>query len=47
VRYSPVQWSGNLMAYGLFVSHLTFIAGLLFAAVHGLGDAMVLRWRTI
>lgn len=45
--YGPEQWSGNLMAYGLFISHLTFIAGLLFAAVHGPGRTLVLRWRPI
>lgn len=45
--YGPEQWSGNLMAYGLFITHLTFIAGLLFAAVHGPGDRLVLRWRPI
>ncbi len=45
--HGPEHWSGNLMAYGLFVSHLTFIAGLLFAAVHGPGNAMVLRRRPI
>ena len=45
--YGSEQWSGNLMAYGLFVSHLTFIAGLLFAAVHGPGDRLVLRWRPL
>jgi len=44
--YGPEQW-GNLMTYGQFVTHLTFIAGLLFAAVHGPGDRMVLRWRPI
>jgi uncharacterized membrane protein YphA (DoxX/SURF4 family) len=43
--YGPEKWSGNLMAYGLFVSHLTFIAGLLFAAVHGPGDTLVLRTK--
>jgi putative oxidoreductase len=45
--YGPEQWSGNLMSYGLFVSHLTFIAGLLFAAVHGPGHALVPRRRRI
>ena len=45
--YGPEQWSGNLMAYGMFISHLTFIAGLLFAATYGPGSALVLRWRPI
>jgi hypothetical protein len=33
------------MAYGLFISHLTFIAGLLFAAVHGPGNVLVLHTK--
>jgi uncharacterized membrane protein YphA (DoxX/SURF4 family) len=41
--YGPEHWSGNLMAYGMFSSHLPFIAGLLFAAVHGPGNTLVLR----
>jgi uncharacterized membrane protein YphA (DoxX/SURF4 family) len=41
--YGPEQWSGNLMTYGLFASHLPFIAALLFAAVYGPGDVLVLR----
>lgn len=40
--YGPEKW-GDLMAYGMFVNHLIFIAGLLFAAVHGPGNALVLR----
>lgn len=44
--YGPGQWS-DLMAYGMFVNHLVFIAGLLLAAAHGPGDAMVLRRRGI
>ena len=43
--YGPEQWAGNLMAYGLFISHLTFIAGLLFAAVHGPGNVLVLHTK--
>lgn len=45
--YGPERWNGDLMAYGMFVSHFPFIAGLLFAAVHGPGDAMVVRRRMI
>jgi uncharacterized membrane protein YphA (DoxX/SURF4 family) len=41
--YGPEHWSGNLMMYGLFSSHLPFIAGLLFAAVHGPGNKLVVR----
>jgi hypothetical protein len=31
------------MEFGFFVDHFTFIAGLLFAAVHGPGDKLVLH----
>ena len=37
VFYGPAKWGGDLMAYGMFINHLVFIAGLLFAAVHGPG----------
>jgi len=40
--YGPEQWHGNLMTYGLFTSHLPFIAGLLFAAAYGPGTTLVL-----
>jgi len=33
--HGPSHWSGNQMEFGSFVDHFTFIAGLLFAAVHG------------
>lgn len=42
--YGPASWPGHLMQMGLFINHLTFTAGLLFAAVHGPGRALVLRW---
>lgn len=42
VFYGPGHWS-DLMAYGMFINHLVFIAGLLFAAVHGPGDRFALR----
>jgi putative oxidoreductase len=48
--YGPARWSGDLMAYGMFINHLVFIAGLFFAAVHGPGNTLVLRrkaWPTI
>jgi uncharacterized membrane protein YphA (DoxX/SURF4 family) len=47
VFYGPGKWSDDVMAYGMFINHLVFIAGLFFAAVHGPGDAMVLRRRKI
>src|SRR3954469_22825014 len=33
--HGPDRWSNNPMEFGFFVDHFTFIAGLLFAAVHG------------
>jgi uncharacterized membrane protein YphA (DoxX/SURF4 family) len=42
--HGPSHWSGgNQAEFGFFVDHFTFIAGLLFAAVHGPGDRWV--WR--
>jgi uncharacterized membrane protein YphA (DoxX/SURF4 family) len=41
--HGPSQWSGNQMEFGFFVDHFTFMAGLLFAAVHGPGNTWV--WR--
>lgn len=42
--YGPSTWQGNPMQMGLFINHLTFIAGLLFAAVHGPGKVLALGW---
>jgi putative oxidoreductase len=41
--HGPSHWSGDQAEFGFFVDHFTFIAGLLFAAVHGPGDALVVR----
>ncbi len=41
--HGPSRWNGNPTEFGFFVDHFTFIAGLLFAAVHGPGDRLVLR----
>jgi uncharacterized membrane protein YphA (DoxX/SURF4 family) len=41
--HGPDHWSNNPMEFGLFVTHFIFVAGLLFAAVHGPGTALVLR----
>jgi putative oxidoreductase len=41
--HGPGRWGANPMEFGFFVDHFTFIAGLLFAAVHGPGTALVLR----
>lgn len=45
--HGPERFAKNPMEFGFFVDHFTFIAGLLFAAVHGPGNAMVLRRRSI
>ena len=44
--HGPEKFAKNPMEFGFFVDHFTFAAGLLFAAVHGPGTAMVLRRRT-
>ena len=41
--HGPGRWQANPMEFGFFIDHFTFVAGLLFAAVHGPGDKMVLR----
>jgi putative oxidoreductase len=45
--HGPGRWQANPMEFGFFVDHFTFIAGLLFAAVHGPGKTFVLRRRTV
>jgi hypothetical protein len=35
------------MEFGFFVDHFVLVAGLLFAAVHGPGNVLVLRRRAI
>jgi putative oxidoreductase len=41
--HGPSHWAGNQAEFGFFIDHFTFLAGLLFAAVHGPGDTLV--WR--
>jgi uncharacterized membrane protein YphA (DoxX/SURF4 family) len=41
--HGPSHWSTNQSEFGFFVDHFTFIAGLLFAAVHGPGTIWVCR----
>ena len=42
--HGPAQWKpGDQTEFGFFVDHFTFIAGLLFAAVHGPGSVLALR----
>ena len=41
--HGPDRWTANPMEFGFFVDHFTFVAGLLFAAVHGPGNRLVLK----
>jgi uncharacterized membrane protein YphA (DoxX/SURF4 family) len=41
--HGPEKFAANPMEFGFFVDHFTFVAGLLFAAVHGPGNMLVLR----
>ena len=41
--HGPERFGANPMEFGFFVDHFTFIAGLLFAAVYGPGNAMVVH----
>ena len=45
--HGPGRWKANPMEFGFFIDHFTFVAGLLFAAVHGPGRSLVLRWHPI
>ena len=47
VFHGPSHWSGNQMEFGFFVDHFTFIAGLLFAAIHGPGHTLAVRHGVI
>ncbi len=44
--HGPNRWSGNQAEFGFFIDHFTFLAGLLFAAVHGPGDTLAVRARS-
>ena len=41
--HGPDRWAANPMEFGFFTDHFVFVAGLLFAAVHGPGRTLVLR----
>ncbi|MDQ6435124.1 DoxX family protein [Mesorhizobium sp. LHD-90] len=41
--HGPGRWEGNQHEFGFFVDHFTFLAGLLFAAVHGPGKTLAIR----
>ncbi|HWF95342.1 MAG TPA: DoxX family protein, partial [Xanthobacteraceae bacterium] len=40
--HGPAHWSRSQDEFGFFVDYFVFLAGLLFAAVHGPGDVLVL-----
>lgn len=41
--HGPSHWQGNEAEFGFFIDHFTFLAGLLFAAVHGPGKVLAVR----
>ncbi|WP_395447476.1 DoxX family protein [Aminobacter sp. UC22_36] len=41
--HGPSHWQGNQAEFGFFIDHFTFLAGLLYAAVHGQGKKLALR----
>ena len=41
--HGPSHWAGNQAEFGFFVDHFSFMAGLLFAAVHGPGRVLALN----
>jgi uncharacterized membrane protein YphA (DoxX/SURF4 family) len=41
--HGPSRWPASQAEFGFFVDHFTFIAGLLFAAVHGPGRVLAVR----
>jgi putative oxidoreductase len=45
--HGPKTWAANQSEFGFFIDHFTFLAGLLFAAVHGPGRKWALPWRAI
>lgn len=40
--HGPSHWASNQDEFGFFINHFTFLAGLLFAAVHGPGRVLTL-----
>ena len=41
--HGPSHWAGNQAEFGFFIDHFSFMAGLLFAAVHGPGRVLSLN----
>lgn len=40
--HGPSHWNANQAEFGFFVDHFSFLAGLLYAAVHGPGEKLVM-----
>ncbi len=45
--HGPSHWAKNQDEFGFFIDHFTFLAGLLFAAVHGPGRVLSLGRQLI
>jgi uncharacterized membrane protein YphA (DoxX/SURF4 family) len=41
--HGPGRWQANQAEFGFFIDHFTFLAGLLFAAVHGPGQRLAMH----
>jgi len=41
--HGPAAWESNQMEFGFFIDHFVFLAGLLYAAVHGPGKRLAVR----
>lgn len=41
--HGPSRWHASQAEFGFFVDHFSFLAGLLYAAVHGPGDLLVVN----
>jgi len=41
--HGPSHWAASQAEFGFFVDHFTFIAGLLFAVVHGPGRVLAIQ----
>lgn len=42
--HGPSHWNGSQTEFGFFVDHFTFIAGLMFAALHGPGSRLSIKF---
>jgi putative oxidoreductase len=43
--HGPARWEASQAEFGFFFDHFIFLAGLLYAAVHGPGEKLSLGWR--